>query len=68
MPIEGMINLHKYIDIIERKAIPDMGKSFPDVEENSSRILSRVFHLTKLRRFSGSKIKCDGLVWKLARS
>jgi len=30
MPIEGMINLRKYIDVIERKAIPDMKKTFPD--------------------------------------
>jgi len=28
MPIEGMVNLHKYIDVIERKAIPDMRKAF----------------------------------------
>jgi len=38
------------------------------VEENSNRILSRVFHLKKWRRFSGSKIRCDRLAWKLARS
>jgi len=30
MPIEGMMDLHKYIDLIERKAIPDMRKTFPD--------------------------------------
>jgi len=30
MPIEGMMNLCKYIDVIERKAIPDMRKAFPD--------------------------------------
>jgi len=30
MPIEGMMNLYKYIDVIERKAIPDMRKAFPD--------------------------------------
>jgi len=31
MPIEGMMNLDKYIDVIERKAIPHMRKAFPDV-------------------------------------
>ena len=30
MPIEGMMNLYRYIDVIERKAIPDMRKAFPD--------------------------------------
>jgi len=30
MPIEGMMNLYKYIDVIERKAIPDMRQAFPD--------------------------------------
>jgi len=30
MPIEGMMNLHRYIDVIERKVIPDMRKAFPD--------------------------------------
>jgi len=29
MPIEGMMNLYKCIDVIERKAIPDMRKAFP---------------------------------------
>jgi len=32
MPIEGMMNLCKYIDAIERKAIPDMRKAFLDGE------------------------------------
>jgi len=43
MPIEGMMNLYKYIDVIERKAISDMRKAFPDGGGNSNRILSRVF-------------------------
>jgi len=30
MPNEGMMNLHIYIDVIERKAIPDIRKAFPD--------------------------------------
>jgi len=30
MPIEGLMNLYNYIDVIERKAIPDMRKAFPD--------------------------------------
>ena len=30
MPIEGMMNLRKYNDLIERTAIPDMRKAFPD--------------------------------------
>ena len=30
MPIEGMMNLRKYNDVIERTAIPDMRKAFPD--------------------------------------
>jgi len=30
VPIEGMMNLYKYIDVIERKVIPDMRKAFPD--------------------------------------
>jgi len=30
MPIEGMINLYKYIDVIERKGILDMRKASPD--------------------------------------
>jgi len=38
------------------------------VEGNYNKILSRVFHLKKWRRFSGSKIKCDRFDWKLARS
>jgi len=29
MPIEGMMNLYKDIDVIERKVIPDMRKAFP---------------------------------------
>jgi len=30
MPIEGMVNLCKYIDVIETKFIPDMTRTFPD--------------------------------------
>ena len=30
MPVDGMMNLYKYIDVIERKAIPVMRKAFPD--------------------------------------
>jgi len=30
MSIEGMMNLYKYIDLTERKAIPDMRKAFSD--------------------------------------
>ena len=30
MPIESMMNLCKYIEVIERKVIPDMRKAFPD--------------------------------------
>jgi len=29
MPIEGMINSDKHIDVIERKVIPDMRRAFP---------------------------------------
>jgi len=67
MPIDDMINLHKYIDVIDRKSIPEKRKVFLMMEENSNRILSLVFHLKIRRRFSGSKIKCDRLPWKLAR-
>jgi len=28
MPIGGMMNLYKYIDVIERKGIPDGGRKF----------------------------------------
>jgi len=42
------MNLYKYIDVIERKAIPDMRKAFPDGGGKFQyRILSRVFHLKK---------------------
>ena len=37
MPIEGMMNLYKYIDVIERKVIPDMRKAFLDGGGNSNR-------------------------------
>jgi len=47
MPIKGMMNLYKYIDVIESKAILDMRKAFRDGGGNSNRILSRVFHLKK---------------------
>jgi len=30
MPIEGMMSLYKYIDVIERKAVPEMRKIFLD--------------------------------------
>jgi len=30
MPMEGMMNSDKYIDVIESKVIPDMTKAFPD--------------------------------------
>ena len=30
MPIEGMMNLRKYNDLIERTAIPDMRKTLLD--------------------------------------
>jgi len=30
MPIEDMMNLRKYNDVIERTAIPDMRNAFPD--------------------------------------
>jgi len=32
MSIEGMMNLCKYSDVIERKFIPDMRKAFADGE------------------------------------
>jgi len=37
MPIEGIMNLYKYIDVIERKVIPDMRKAFLDGGGNSNR-------------------------------
>jgi len=33
MSLEGTMHLYKYIDVIERKAIPDMRKAFPDSGE-----------------------------------
>jgi len=30
MPIKGMMNLHKYNDVIERTVIPHMRNAFPD--------------------------------------
>jgi len=30
MPIEGMMNLYKYIYVIVRKVIPDVRMAFPD--------------------------------------
>jgi len=30
MPIEGMMNSDKYIDVTERKIIPNMRRAFPD--------------------------------------
>ena len=30
MPIEGMMNLLKCTDVIERRVIPDMRRAFPD--------------------------------------
>jgi len=67
MPIEGMMNLYKYIDVIERKAIPDMRKAFRDDRGKFHDIVS-CFSSDKVKTFSGSKIKCDRLAWKLARS
>ena len=44
MPVEGMMNIYKYIDVIERKATKDMRRGHFLMEENSSRIFPRVFH------------------------
>jgi len=30
MPIGGMMNLYRYIDVIERKVIPGISRAFPD--------------------------------------
>jgi len=45
MPIEGMMNLCKYIDVIERKVIPDMRKAFPDGGGKFQYSFDRVFRL-----------------------
>jgi len=68
MPIEGMMNLYKHIHVIERKAIPDMRKAFPDGGGKFQWDIVPCLSSAKVRRFSGSKIKCDRLTWKLARS
>ena len=44
---EGMMNFYKYINVIERKAIPDMRRVHFLIEENCNRVLPRVFHLKK---------------------
>jgi len=44
LPIEGMMNLYKYTDVIERKSIPDMrGSGDFLMEENFNSMLSHVF-------------------------
>jgi len=47
IPIEGMMNLYKYIDANERKSIPDVRKAFPDGGGNSNRMFSLVFLLKR---------------------
>jgi len=46
MPIEGMMNFYKYIDVIERKAISDISKAFPD-GGGKFQDISRVYYLKK---------------------
>jgi len=41
------MNSGKYIDVIERKGIPDMEGHFLMVEEYFNKILARVFRLKK---------------------
>jgi len=43
MSIEGIMNSDKYIDVIERKVIPDMGRAFPDGEGIFQQDIARVF-------------------------
>ena len=52
MPMEGMMNSDKYIDVIESKVIPDMTKAFPDGWND----------------FQERQTNCVKLPWKLARS
>jgi len=52
MPMEGMMNSDKYIDVIESKVIPDMTKAFPDGGND----------------FQERQTNCVKLPWKLARS
>ena len=47
VPIEGILNSDKYIDVIETKVIPDMRRTFSEDKELSSRILHLVILLKK---------------------
>jgi len=60
-----MMNLYKYIDVIERKVIPDVRKAFPDGEGKFQWDIVPYLSSEQVKR---SKIKCDRLDWKLARS
>ena len=68
MPSDGMMNLYKYIDVIQRKDIPDIRKAFPDGGGKFQQDIIPCLSQEKVKTFSGSKIKCDRLTWKLARS
>ena len=47
VPIEHMMNSDKYIDVIEKKVIPDMRRAFPDDRGFSRRISPLVILLKK---------------------
>jgi len=40
MPIEGLMNLYQYINVLERKVIPVCEGHFLKVEENSNRVIT----------------------------
>jgi len=56
IPIEGMMNLYKYIDVIKRKVIPDMWRAFPDGGGKFRQVIPCVFRQSE-DGFQETKIK-----------
>jgi len=69
MPIEGMVNLYKCIDVIERKVIPNMWRAFADGGGNFQQDYFACLSSEKGEDgFQETKIECVRLASKLARS
>ena len=54
------MNSYKYVDLIQKKVIPDMKKAFPDRGGIFQQDLAP-------RRFSEIHIKCVRMAWKFVR-
>jgi len=64
VPVDGMMNSDKYVDVIQRKVIPHMRDTFPEGGGHFSKILSHAMHKKNEEIFQETECKRFRMAWE----